>query len=107
MMEKDWPTVLNSPGYVSLFLVVLNSEQPRIGSVLENLLRLMEEPRMDPLPLFLERRWPQHCMAAWIASFDRFFPSTLPEKKKQRNKTEPTNPNAHHFAQTQEDKYRE
>ena len=30
-------------GSVSLFLVVLNSEQPRIGSVLENLLRLMEE----------------------------------------------------------------
>ena len=32
-----------SPGSVSLFVVVLNSEQPRIGSVLENLLRLMEE----------------------------------------------------------------
>lgn len=51
-MEKDWPTVLNSPGYVSLFLVVLNSEQPRIGSVLENLLRLMEEPRWIPFLCF-------------------------------------------------------
>ena len=29
--------------YVNVFLVVLNAEQPRIGSVLENLLRLMEE----------------------------------------------------------------
>ncbi|CAK9029514.1 AIG1 family protein [Durusdinium trenchii] len=35
--------LLRDLGSVSLFVVVLNSEQPRIGSVLENLLRLMEE----------------------------------------------------------------
>jgi hypothetical protein len=35
--------ILQDFGRVSLFLVVLNAEQPRIGSVLQNLLRLMEE----------------------------------------------------------------
>ncbi|CAJ1417443.1 unnamed protein product, partial [Effrenium voratum] len=66
--------VLRDFGYVSLFLVVLNSEQPRIGSVLENLLRLMEE-------CFGRRFW-RHV----VLVFTRFY--TDPRSARRRgNKT--------------------
>ena len=66
--------MLRDFGYVNLFVVVLNAEQPRIGSILENLLRLMEE-------CFGKRFW-RHVVLA----FTRYY--TDPRSARRRgNKT--------------------
>jgi hypothetical protein len=58
-MLHDWVVrIIRDLQHVSVFVVVLNAEQPRIGSVLENLLRLMEE-------CFGKRFWRPWAMGNW------------------------------------------